>query len=288
MNRLAQPLMINLEEVVAGTSEFPAMPQTASRLATLFSSQDWELEEVAEAVKLDPVLTARVLRAANSAASGSRCSIASVDSAAMRLGPGPILAMAMGAVAKGQLAVELPCYGVSAGQLWRRSVTAALAVECAQKHGCQAPPPEASAAALLRDIGILVLAAHMTDEVLELLGRSRGEGGRSLTASEMEILGVHHGEVGGLIARHWGLPERIAEAIVFHHSPEQAPAEEVQQIAWFVALADAVTQAVDSEDPDAFEVPSALLLRMGLKVTAFNALAEEVSMKLDEVLSRYE
>jgi HD-like signal output (HDOD) protein len=206
----------------------------------------------------------------------------------MRLGPGAILAMALGAAAKEQLDVALPCYGLSSGQLWRRSVAAALAIECAQRHGCGTPPPEAFAAALLRDIGILVLAGQMQPDVLEMLDRSRSEGGRSLTESEMEILGVHHGEVGALIARHWELPELIAEAIAFHHAPDEAPTEEGRGSAWFVALADAVTQALERPAPERNDVSSALLMRMGLSIGQFSQFVQDVESRLEEVLSRYD
>ena len=288
MSSSEQPLMINLEEVVSGTADFPAMPKSASRLAALFANQDWEIEEITETVKLDPVLTGRVLRAANSVAAGSACQIASVDSAAMRIGPGAILAMALGAAAKDQLNVALPCYGLTPGQLWRRSVSAALAIECSQRHGCGVPPPEAFAAALLRDIGILVLADQMSADVLELLERSRQEGGCSLTDSEMEILGVHHGEVGGLIARHWGLPAVIADAIAFHHAPDEAPTEEGRRSAWFVALADAVSHTLEQAEEDRDEVPSALLMRMGMTLTQYLEFVQDVESRLDEVLARYE
>ena len=38
--------------------------------------------------------------------------------------------------------------------------------------------------------------------------------------AETQILQVHHGELGGLIARHWNLPEPIVNGITFHHNPE--------------------------------------------------------------------
>ena len=121
-----------------------------------------------------------------------------------------------------------------------------------------------------------------------MLERARAEGGCNLTQSELEILGVHHGEVGGLIARQWGLPEVIAEAIAFHHVPDEAPTEGGRESAWFVALADVVTQALESDVLEDFEPSSSVLMRMGLTVSRFRELAKDVSGRLEEVLARYD
>ena len=39
--------------------------------------------------------------------------------------------------------------------------------------------------------------------------------------AESQILHVHHGELGGLIAQHWQLPPRIVRGIIYHHNPEE-------------------------------------------------------------------
>ena len=54
---------------------------------------------------------------------------------------------------------------------------------------------------------------------LELLDRATEEGGRSRLHAESELLGVHHGELGGLIAQHWKLPDGIVRGVTFHHDP---------------------------------------------------------------------
>ena len=43
--------------------------------------------------------------------------------------------------------------------------------------------------------------------------------GMSRRAAETELLTVHHGELSGLIAQHWGLPHRIVAGVSYHHTP---------------------------------------------------------------------
>lgn len=283
--------MIDLDVVIAGAEDVPALPKSASRLAELFSQEEWEIDDVTETVKLDPVLTGRLFRAANSATSGSACAIGDIDQAVMRVGPGATLALAMSAAARTELDVVLPAYGLPAGQLWRSSVAAALTIERIRKFSRKRLPPEAFAAALLHDIGILILSHQMETDVIDLLRSSREEGGRDLVESEAEILGVHHGEVGGLIARHWDLPEVMAEAITFHHDPQSAPTEAGRDLADFVALADSVAVAVacgDGSDLEYEGVSYDLLERVGLDAESYAELVRDVEEGLDQVLTRYD
>ncbi len=281
--------MIDLDLVIAGTRSVPALPQSATRLCSLLSSDDWDLEQVVETVKIDPVLTGRILKAANSVASAGLAAITDPTQAAIRIGPGGILAVAMSAAAKKCLDVTLPCYGLSEGQLLKNSVAAALTVECARRYCKQSPPPEAFAAALLHDVGILVLASQLDEQIIELLRRSREEGKNSLIAAEQEILAVDHGEVGGLIARQWELPNAVVEAITFHHAPTDAPSEEGSRLADFVALGDLVASVVHQggERVMSAEEEEQLLARLGLDEDDFRDLVSEVDDEFEAVLARY-
>ena len=37
--------------------------------------------------------------------------------------------------------------------------------------------------------------------------------------AEMELLGIHHGQIGGYLLGLWGPPSRIVEAVALHHTP---------------------------------------------------------------------
>ena len=78
-----------------------------------------------------------------------------------------------------------------------------------------------SRAALLHDIGKLVLVQFLEPDVLGYLGEAWARGDMTSVQAEIEILGFHHGELGGLIAQHWQLPARIVAAITHHHTPDE-------------------------------------------------------------------
>ncbi|HUA06713.1 MAG TPA: HD domain-containing phosphohydrolase [Solirubrobacteraceae bacterium] len=70
------------------------------------------------------------------------------------------------------------------------------------------------AAALLHDIGRLVLARARPDYVAPLTARRTPE---QRVREELRELGVDHASLGGLLLERWGLPEELVDAVARHH-----------------------------------------------------------------------
>jgi HD-like signal output (HDOD) protein len=81
-------------------------------------------------------------------------------------------------------------------------------------------PPGTFTAALLHDAGKVVMARFLSPEIPGSIDRARRTSGLSRLEAERELLNVHHGELGGLMAQHWELPPRIVKGIIHHHDPE--------------------------------------------------------------------
>ena len=58
-------------------------------------------------------------------------------------------------------------------------------------------PPDSFTVSLLHDIGKLTLSRFLDSDHLRWLAAAREQGGESSLRAEIEILGVHHGELGG-------------------------------------------------------------------------------------------
>ena len=213
-------LLMDLNALIAQAYDLEPLPASAARLAGLVSDPDSTLASITEVIKLDPSLTARVLRAANSARSAVRNPIATAHDAVIRLGRGTILSITVGNAARKHLQRAIPAYGLEENALWRHSVSAALAAESLGQFCKAAIPPEAFAAALLHDIGKLVLGRFLDAETLSLLEQAQLQGHLNPLQAESEILEVNHAELGGLIAQKWQLPESIIQGITHHHRPE--------------------------------------------------------------------
>lgn len=213
--------MIDLKKLVASASKLDPLPDTVLRLVDLLQKPDVEIKEVEQAFAADGALTAQLLRQANSAGSAAANKIGTVDAAVVRLGLDSVLALAVGAAAQKHLNAPATAFGLNEGDLWRHGQYARLAVDAMRRLLRKKIPPEAQTAALLHDIGKIVMARFLKPDVLAVLyAANDGEPAVRLQA-EREVLEVHHGELGGLIAQSWNLPDPIVRGIIYHHTPNE-------------------------------------------------------------------
>lgn len=278
--------MIDIDALARSAQHIEALPASVSRLMALTRGDDWSLQDVEQIVRLDQALTLRLLRAANSAASASAVPIATVRDAIVRLGMRSLLSLALAAGVQKRLAKALPEYGLSEGELWRHSVAAALAAESLQDHCVATLPPDAYTAALLHDVGKLVMARFLGPDVLRVLAQARQQGGLSSLKAEVELLQVHHGELGGLIAQQWQLPDRIVVGIIHHHTPDLgrdiiADAVHVANVAAKLAGTGHSASGAD------LDIVPASLHRLGMSADSVAELGAQVSIQLEKVLAVY-
>lgn len=112
----------------------------------------------------------------------------------------------------------LPGYRLGDGELFRHSLNVAEAARGAASALGYPAPEQAYAAALMHDVGKVVLDAHVsseTDRVMHLIWKHR----RRLCQVESALLGIDHPSAGALLAWRWGLPEEIVQAVRGHHHP---------------------------------------------------------------------
>jgi putative nucleotidyltransferase with HDIG domain len=207
--------MINLDDLIRPANNLAPLPTSATRLAGLISNPDFDLDEIVELIAFDQALTVKLLRAANATA----VRIGTVWEAVTLLGGDTVFNLAIGAQPILQKAI--PQYGLPAGCLWRHSVAAAASAEAIQALGNVELPSETFTAALLHDIGKLVMGQFLDSDILNFIRRAQEVDQLSEMQAENLLLNVHHAELGGLIAQHWKLPPRIVRGITYHHNPEQ-------------------------------------------------------------------
>jgi len=202
------------EEMVA----LPTLPPVASRLLEAIADPEaCSSEEIGSVIALDPALTARTLKLANSDFYGFPRKVGSVDLAVVVLGPNTIRDLVLSAAVFQSLD---PSWRELEG-LWNHSLACgvaarALADRCRYRlHG------EAFATGMLHDVGKVVLRQSFPERFEAAVAMVRHQGATMFEA-ERGLLGSDHAEVGGWLAERWGLPADMVEAIAFHHEPEQA------------------------------------------------------------------
>jgi putative nucleotidyltransferase with HDIG domain len=143
-------------------------------------------------------------------------SVASVEHAIAQLGVGILRTLVITAHLFSTAEESSPIPGFSLKAIQEHSV---LTANVARQLFVEAPAAEeAFTAALLHDIGKIVLALGMPERVAEIAALARQDGVAE-QVKEIEVLGVTHAVVGGYLLGLWGLPLSIVEAVAFHHTP---------------------------------------------------------------------
>jgi HD-like signal output (HDOD) protein len=205
-------------------------------------------------IEYDPTLTMKLLRMANSAVSGSRRRIGTIRDALIRLGTGTVAGFVIGSCVRAVIGKKIPGYNLAESAFWKHSLAAAFAAESIQAHSANWHDPLAFPAALLHDVGKLVLGHFITPELATWLERAVTEGKQPAYLAEREILSLHHGEAGGVIAQHWKLPDCLVHGIIYHHDPQEGAAG----IGYVTYLANLVAHQFDTITEAPCAMPSAL------------------------------
>lgn len=213
------------EEIVAKVKNLAPVSHAALRLVSLLDQAAVSNDEIVQVLKYDTVLTAKLLRACNSPYFGFEDPVSSVEQAVLVLGHQQILHLVLSLAFSGAMNTPLPGYAAEGGELWRHSLTTAMASETLTRSGLpvEFETPVAFTAGLLHDIGKLVFN-HVLDDAAQLAIRSRITDGKlARTDAEREIVGADHAEVGAHLLRSWKLPDDIVEAVGHHHQPTCQP-----------------------------------------------------------------
>lgn len=276
--------MIDLDEMARAAARLEPLPTSTTRLAALVCEGAPELGQVVEIVQFDEALTASLLQTANSSWSASRTEITTVRDAVIRLGASPVLALTLGMRVRHHLGDALPKYGLSEGELWRHSVAASLAAELLTQWAAHRPPPEAATAALLHDVGKLVMERFLDPDLLDQLGEAQEHGATRLEA-EAAVLGIDHAELGGLIARSWGLPESLVCGIRGHGHPRAGD----DLIVHAVFLADGLAKSVGAgaDDNRDGQAEAVAMAELGLSASDIDEIRVLVEQRFAEVEARF-
>lgn len=204
------------EYLASSAGDLPTIPQIASQAIQLLEDPDSSVADLRELIEQDAALAARILKVSNSSVYSFAQEVLSLDQALALLGRRTVSNLVM-AVALRQTYDD---FGPMERMLWEHSAAAGpVAAGLAERVGRGIDRDEAFTAGLLHDIGKAALANSHKGEYEAVMERVHAENIRFADA-EMDVFGFDHAELGARVAKEWGLPERVATVIRYHHDRE--------------------------------------------------------------------
>ncbi len=218
--------------------QIPALQSLAQGFLNAMNRSEVAVEEVVAAIEKDSALCVRILKMANSVLISPERRIEDLETAVQMLGVMRVrqAAQALFTLRDANKVAE----GFDWKHLWVHALaTAAIAEELEQQLRSH-DNSQIYLAALLHDVGKIVLSTLSPDDYRDILLTTWNDNGR-LEDLERIRLGVDHREAGVIFAKHNGLPEIVIEAIAHHNDPSAAVQHRFEVA--LIALANYVSKA---------------------------------------------
>ena len=196
------------------------MPGAAVKLLALIDDPDVSVSQIEAILRHDAGLTANILKLANSAYFGIPSTVGSVRQAVVILGLKRLIQMVIASCVSAIMDKPVPGYDLPSGELWRHSIAVSVAAEGLVKELKIGAAEEIFTAALLHDVGKLVLGDFVKDDFSKIEAALNQN--VSFEAAEDMVLGTNHADIGAQILTQWSLPADIVNAVRWHHTPESA------------------------------------------------------------------
>jgi HD-like signal output (HDOD) protein len=208
------------EDLVAGVEDLLSLPDAAIRLNAVLTDPDASATDIADIVSVDPALSARVLRAVNSAYFGLRGRVDTITKAIAMIGTSELHSLVLAtsaALAFRNISSKL----ADMESFWQHSVRAALAARgFAESSSLRRHRERVFLSALMHDVGKLVLYHQLPEVSLRVL--QAVQAGRAQDEVEHELLGFTHAEIGAMLLERWNLPASLTMPVRFHHRFDEA------------------------------------------------------------------
>ncbi len=195
------------------TIRIPPRPSLLLEVQRELGSPDPSPQKLSGIIGQDVAMSAALLKMANSAFVGLRLKAKSVEQAVMRLGMEQCSLLLTGLLARESVQVE----GISLNQFWDSSNKRAQAMAHYAKKMTLCRSDLAHTFGLFSNIGVPLMMSKFPNYGPALEAALQAE--LCVTSrAENQLFGTSHTAIGALMARTWGLPEEVVEAILLHHS----------------------------------------------------------------------
>jgi HD-like signal output (HDOD) protein len=225
-----------LQTLVGQVGSLPSPGEVHRELTVLVDREQAgnSAAELAQLIKRDPAMTAKLLQVASSAFFNTSASVADVETAIMRLGFRTLRNLSHA------LCDFLPTRPSAIPTVTAVQTLQQRALRVAQLASRMARLPEDASAAyiagLLSHVGELLLISAAPERLYVTHAEALHSGVASHVA-ELATWGVTHAEIGAYLLGLWGLPFQIVEAVANHHAPARGDDDRLglPQLVWLAS-----------------------------------------------------
>jgi HD-like signal output (HDOD) protein len=267
------------ESLVRKLTDLPPAPKVLHTLQRLLATTDIALGDVAEVVTLEPGLSAKVVRMANSTHFGRGAHVEEIMEAIQRVGMNGVQELVTFAVASQLVGRPLSIYGLDPQVMWARAVACAIAASSLAERS-DSNRTEAYTAGLMHGLGLVVIDKHASRQWPPRRRRIASAGyPLDYAPEEREWLGFSHAEAGAALLELWGFSEAVTTAVRYQLAPEEAPAH--RQLSMILATARWARSLFCVPEENIPELPTEVwLAEAGVEISDFGEWLRKVRIRI--------
>ncbi len=212
-----------VRQVVSNIQNLPTPPIVFQQIQKVINDENCSAAMVAAILAEDPAMSVKVLKLTNSAFYGLSREVNSVKQAVVIVGLQAIKNLVLSAsvldMFKGKNIDQ-----EAQEKFWRHSLATGFCCRILsrdlQSRGI-VDQDTAFSAGLLHDLGKVVFSCFLEKEYIQIQDALKENPESTEFELENKLLGYNHAQIGGFLSVLWKLPQKLGEAISYHHNPEE-------------------------------------------------------------------
>lgn len=263
--------------------ELPSPPGVAAQIIDLSQNVGSDIDTLAQVVSMDPVLSAKIIRMANSSLYMRAIETDSVQQAVSMFGWTGTLNIALSFSLVGG-ATHNDSEGLDYDLFWKRSLATAVACRKLGELTKYPMKEELFLPGMLQDLGMLAIDKAIPSVYKGIDERQQDH--RYLCALEMSQLETDHAAIGQWLLDSWRIPQKITEVVGLSHADSdsvetQLDPKLIQCIRFSGPIADCIY--CDEEYKNYMDVAEMAEKEFGLDITDFLSLIGKLTEEYQEM-----
>lgn len=264
------------EEILRKIKQLPPLPESAMQIEAIYQDPNSSFNDMVKVLEKDPLLTADILKAANSPLYGFSREINAISQAVGLFGMGTVRGFALASIVKKSFSLDLSAYGINNEMfaMLSKKQHGLMTAWCLRKEnrllGVLSP------AAFLVEIGKVIIAQQIMADKLEEKFRDALKELQDVEAAEREVVGADTPEVSAKIFEQWKFEENLVNVLRYCTEPDKAENPDDKRAAQILHVV-RVTVPINGLVTDAsIQEAKALISEYGLDMESFDKAIENV------------
>jgi len=266
-----------IDEILKRIKQLPPLPESAMQIEAVYQDPDSSFGDMVKILEKDPLLTADILKAANSPLYGFSREINAISQAVGLFGMGTVRGFALASIVKKSFSLDLSAYGISNENFsaLSKKLHGLTTAWCLKKEnkllGILSP------AAFLVEIGKVLIAQEIlnNDKSQDFQNKIAELG--DVAAAEREVAGIDTATVSATMFAQWKFEEGLIEVIKNCQEPHNAK-EEYQKAAAILHVVRTTILLDGSITDESVAAAKELIEKYALDMPSYEAAVENARL----------